>query len=575
MYRAVDVLGFAGGFTLGVVQAGFKLVGKRELRGGFGVANCEANRALLGDAWVAEACDPEAWSVPPGGADLVFGNPPCSGFSVMSAKEFRGADSKINHCMWAFADYVARARPQVAVFESVQQARTRSDGIELMRALRRRVEEATGLTWDLYHVRHNAYHLGGPAQRRRYFWVISRVPFGVEPAVPARYPVLNDVIGDLAGLALTWDAQPYRHPPTWWSKERRGDSGVVDGHVGSTSPLIGRVLDLVRSVGWRPGECISDVCRRSYESTGRLPASFRATEAKIISNDFRMGFTTPVRWHGDRPGRVVTGGSLVMVLHPTEDRMITHREAARLLGFPDDWVAAPLRNVSGLQMTWGKGITVDCGRWIGEWVHRALDESPGGYRGVPLGEREWDIDLTHGLPGTTPGRVGLNGSKPTRRIMSEQAVATAPVDPTTDATNDTAAEGTAKATSGGRGRPDATIERDAKALAALTESGAVGLTRDELADQIGSTPSEAYLCIYRLNRDGKLAKVQHSGKPHWVTVENAEAANAHATELAEKTAAEKKAAAEQKAAEKAAAEAEKAGTESGSEPPTAPVEDVA
>src|SRR3954468_937403 len=103
--RFVDALGFAGGFTLGMVQAGFELVGKRELRGGFGVANCEANRHLLGDSWHAEATDHERWTVPREGAELVFGNPPCSGFSVMSAKEFRGADSKINHCMWAFVDY--------------------------------------------------------------------------------------------------------------------------------------------------------------------------------------------------------------------------------------------------------------------------------------------------------------------------------------------------------------------------------------------------------------------------------------------------------------------------------------
>jgi site-specific DNA-cytosine methylase len=134
VYRAVDVLGFAGGFTLGVVQAGFHLVGKRELKGAFGVKNCEVNRHLLGDGWRTQVSSPEAWE--PVDAELVFGNPPCSGFSVMSAKEFRGADSPINHCMWSFIDYVARVRPTIAVFESVQMARTRPDGLALMRSLR-------------------------------------------------------------------------------------------------------------------------------------------------------------------------------------------------------------------------------------------------------------------------------------------------------------------------------------------------------------------------------------------------------------------------------------------------------
>jgi site-specific DNA-cytosine methylase len=576
MHRAIDCLGFAGGFTLGVVQAGFELVGKRELRGGFGVKNCEVNRHLLGDHWAAEAGDERAWTVPSGGAEFVFGNPPCSGFSVMSSKEFRGADSKINHCMWAFVDYVARVRPLVAVFESVQQARNRPDGLQLMRALRARLEEATGLKYDLTHVRHNAYHLGGAAERRRYFWVASQVPFGIEPARPARYPMLNEVIDDLRGLANDWHAQPYRRPPTWWSKERRSDSGVVDGHVGVESPLIRRVLDLVHRVGWHPGQSISDVCRRSYEETGELPASFHSTAAKIVRNDFRMGFTTPVRWHGDRPGRVITGGSLVMVLHPTEDRMITHREAARVLGFPDDWKIAPLRGVSGLQMTWGKGITVDCGRWIAGWVRAAIDERPGDYRGVPIGDREWDIDVTHGLP-ATPGRVVVEKTtQRMRRVMDTEVVSAPPVD-------ETAASGEEKTTKtrgggAGRGRPDATIERDKVAISCIEEAGTAGLTRDELAQKItersgtATSSSEAYLCIYRLNRDNKLAKVQTGGKPHWVTKENEAAATEAANAAAQALAEEKAARAAQRKAEK---EAEKAATATVTEPPASPVDDVA
>lgn len=78
MYRALDVMGFAGGFTLGVVQAGFKLVGKRELPGGFGVANCEANRHLLGNDWRTEVGPSEEWTTVRD-VQLLFGNPPCSG----------------------------------------------------------------------------------------------------------------------------------------------------------------------------------------------------------------------------------------------------------------------------------------------------------------------------------------------------------------------------------------------------------------------------------------------------------------------------------------------------------------
>jgi site-specific DNA-cytosine methylase len=388
-------MGFAGGFTLGVVQAGFQLVAKREMKGGFGVPNCEANRHLLGSDWKAEACHESEWTVPAGGADLVFGNPPCSGFSVMSAKEFRGANSKINACMWAFVEYVARVMPTIAVFESVQMARTRPDGHDLMRRLRAHLENLTDQRWALHHVRHNALAVGGAGQRRRYFWVASRVPFGVDRYPLRRVPTLNEVIQDLDGLALTWSEQPYRRPATWWSEERRSPSGAVDGHVAIKNPLTRRIDDLIKTVGWPDGRSIADVARTYYEKYGNLPDSFAATAERIVANDFNMGFTTPIRWTGTNPARVITGGSLLTAIHPFLDRTLTHREAARIMGFPDDWRLWPLRNQSGLMLTHGKGITVDCGRWIAKWVRHSLDGEPGPITGDEIGEREYDIDLTH------------------------------------------------------------------------------------------------------------------------------------------------------------------------------------
>lgn len=393
MYRAVDCQSFAGGFTLGMVQAGFKLVAKREMKGGFGVANCEANRELLGDEWTAEAVAPEAWTPVP--ADVVFGNPPCSGFSVMSHKDFRGADSPINACMWSFVDFAARCHPRIAVFESVQMARTRPDGLDLMRRLRARMEEQTGEQYTLHHVRHNALAVGGAAMRRRYFFVLSAIPFGIVREKRRPVPILNDIFLDLDNLPVDWKPQPYRQPASWWSKDKRSDSGLVDGHHGLDNPLGRRLLELMNEVPWNPGEHMAQVLRRCWDDHGSLPPLWRSFEQSIVAKDFQLGFTTPVRWRGDGYARVITGGALTCVIHPHLNRLITYRETARVMGFPDDWKIEPLRHNSGLMLTWGKGITVQCGKWIGEWIHRALDGEPGDFPGVPLGEREFDIDATN------------------------------------------------------------------------------------------------------------------------------------------------------------------------------------
>lgn len=393
MYTYVSCQSFAGGFDVGMTQAGFKLIHKVEQAGGFGMANCLANRHILGPDWTHEAGDYQAWTAMD--ADVLVANPPCSGFSVMTAKASRGVDAKINHCMHVTMIYAARVKPQIVVMESVRPAFTMGRG--LMQALRTELEEQSGLTYNAYHVMQDALELGGAAVRPRYFLVLSRVPFGVEyPEV--RKPNVMDVFGDLAGLSPTWEAQPYRRPETWWSADARSRSGVVDGHIGTKSPYVLRCLELMEANGgWPQSWAVGKLAKKYYEEHGEMPPSWKHLEETMVRKDFQLGFTTMVRWPEDRPGRVITGAALGCILHPIEPRTITHREVARVMGFPDDWKILPLRGVSGLTQTWGKGITTQCGKWIGEWVQNALDGNPGEVTGVTCGDREQLITATERL----------------------------------------------------------------------------------------------------------------------------------------------------------------------------------
>jgi site-specific DNA-cytosine methylase len=64
--------------------------------------------------------------------------------------------------------------------------------------------------------------------------------------------------------------------------------------------------------------------------------------------------------------KLITGDSIRRLIHPTIHRPPTHREVARLMGFPDDWTIAPYIHKSATQKTWGKGVTVHVGEWIGQ-----------------------------------------------------------------------------------------------------------------------------------------------------------------------------------------------------------------
>lgn len=379
--RAIDCQAFAGGFTLGVVQAGWTLVGKREAAGGFGMRQCEANRRLLGDQWEGQASDPADWE--PVEAELFFTNPPCSGFSVLSNSKFRGIDSSINQCMWDAVTLAGKVKPETFILESVGVAF--KQGLPLMRALRDQLEIDTGHRYYLTHVLQDNYSLGGCSKRRRYFMVCSRAPFGAQPPPLERVPSVGDAIGDLLDQPVGWEPHPYASAPTWWSRQLRSPHGVVDGHeFPRDTPAIRRLIDLC-AAGWLEGEGEASVAQRYHKQFGELPLSWQQhkrgdglTKAEwAVKNGFDFGMFQRNRWRWDDAARVVTGAGPTIALHPRRDRFFTHREIARIMGFPDDWVTYPLRDFRGLEAGWGKGVSVHAGRWIAHWARESMIGNPG------------------------------------------------------------------------------------------------------------------------------------------------------------------------------------------------------
>jgi len=392
--RFVDANGLGGFMSLGFVDNGMEMVHRTGTLD-FGNKMCEANRHLLGNNWEANFSDePNDWHVPAGGVEVVMGLPPCSGWSCWTGPANRGPDAKAHAHTRAYMSYVGRVAPQMSVLECVQQAYTQ--GREVMNQYRTMVEEISGLQYDLHHVKMNNLQVGGHSYRPRYFHVLVRqgMPFGTEVEWPERVPTLLETIGDLADLYDTWEKQPYRGEMSRFVERQRSPAGVVDGHKrldNLHSQRIVEIFDWLEQTGedWRWGEGLSMALKRIYAYHDKLPPLWDNKAEKIIAKDFDMGFSLPYRWAGDVWANVLTGGCLDMVIHPTRSRCITHREAARIQGLPDDWLIKPARTYGPMKDAWGKAVSADAGRWIGRMTRRALEGNPGQTPGELIGAREW------------------------------------------------------------------------------------------------------------------------------------------------------------------------------------------
>lgn len=326
MFTAVDCQGFAGGFALGVTQAGFALTAKREAVN-FGIGALEANRHLLGNDFRSEVRDPSDWT--PVKADLVFGNPPCSGFSMSSNWGSEASRLKVNQCMVDFIGYASKCDADVVVMESVPRAWTL--GRSWIEQLQEQLNTESGRHYDLMPVLHNSLDLGGVQFRPRFFAVFHRIPF------TAPEPL---------GVTVT-TAERLHNAPADVTRE---------------TPRINALRKLAESGAWLPGE-------KSFVAHARRP------DIDIPLGDRVKHGWVPKRMTPEGPCPVVQGTAMDMLWHWSEPRPVTYRETARLMGLPDDWDVEPYK-AKATNATWfGKGVTVEAASWIAIAVRQALEGS--------------------------------------------------------------------------------------------------------------------------------------------------------------------------------------------------------
>ena len=330
--KIIDLFSGAGGFSLGATRAGFDLAGSVEIDPhavSVHKRNFPKSPLLQKDiSTISGAEILQDFNIEQGEIDGIIGGPPCQGFSHMGHGDT--CDPR-NQLFIHFFKIVSHTAPKFFLAENVPGI-LNSKNSQLIEHALSKVDEYE----ILGPIRLVARDFGVPTTRARVFFFgylkdqinsVKAIEFIPKNAKPV---YVKDA---LEGL-------PRKIDPLWLQEEdgwQRIDK-VVEGIFGSK--LYKRIPNKVGDqeaikrlkennevsgcLGTRHSEEIID--RYSTVEQGKID---RVSKSYRLSSD---GFCPTLRAGTDR-----NKGSFQAVrpLHPTENRVITPREAARLQGFPD------------------------------------------------------------------------------------------------------------------------------------------------------------------------------------------------------------------------------------------------
>ena len=259
-----------------------------------------------------EAVDPTSFAV--SGDIIIAGGPPCQGFSSSNQRKRQYGASR-NYLFREMIRFVDALNPEAFVFENVYgiiEGAKRQILDELLVQLRRRF---AFVEWRIL----SANEYGIPQRRRRVFVVAKRRGRVSWPHPTQAQLTVRDAIADLPSLSVGADADRlrYRGPPvSAYARELRQNGDEVTGNIVSANAptVVDRYKYVPQGGNWKdiPAELMKSYTDRSRCHTG-IYRRLSWNEPSVVIGNYRKN----------------------MLIHPSEDRGLSVREAARLQSFPD------------------------------------------------------------------------------------------------------------------------------------------------------------------------------------------------------------------------------------------------
>ncbi len=251
---------------------------------------------------------------------VLFGGPPCQGFSYSNPRH-RNKENCSNWLFEEFFRYVEILTPHWIVFENVRGIADTAEGYFLDKVRKGFRKLGFRVTSGVL----NSGDFGVPQNRRRQFIVANRVgskyrfPKGAKIARPIS---VGEAIGDL--------------PPL-----KNGHSKCAMPYGEREPSQFGR---LMRELAL---ECKNNLvtrnCELVVERYAHIPqgGNWQNIPSKLMRN-----YTDSSRCHtgiyhrldSEKPSVVIGNFRKNMLVHPTQDRGLSVREAARIQSFPDNYI---------------------------------------------------------------------------------------------------------------------------------------------------------------------------------------------------------------------------------------------
>lgn len=267
-----------------------------------------------------------------GDADVIIGGPPCQGFSMAGARIREGfIDDPRNYLFKHYFNVVKTVKPKVFVMENVKGIVTMQNG-KIFEEIQKIFQDAEMLDGHPYHL---------------YYRVVKAVEFGI-PQKRERMIIIGTTI-DNVDVEKLWNftiEDMKKEYPTYFDKVTVEDAignmpgTTVDGKIPNPKAMTDYQRYISCNKDMLSNHTKTNHSKLAVDRMSRIDngQNFMALEEKI--NSVHSGSYGRLCWNEQAPTITTrfdtpAGGRFI---HPTENRTISPREAARIQSFPDDFV---------------------------------------------------------------------------------------------------------------------------------------------------------------------------------------------------------------------------------------------